>query len=103
MRIRKEHHTSLVLALLILLGEALAYQGDTAYPTSASAGEPSAESPLLKPAFSATPEELLAFAEEGDFDLGNADIEILLDEGRFRVDSEGKLTTINRRATARRK
>ena len=67
-----------------------------ANPVGHCADASSSESPLLKPAFAASAEELLTFANACDYDLGSADVDFLLDEGLFRIDSAGKRTTISR-------
>ncbi len=60
------------------------------------AAESFAESPFSKPAFAASPAELLEWANKCDYDLGRADVEILLDDVRYRIDAEGKTTTTTR-------
>ena len=95
-----------VFCLLGIVLSSIAYSGLT---SPAVAAETDFESVVLRPAFSAPPKELAALEVKDETGSGNGgsdktdsdekgsdekDVTILLDEGRYRIDSEGKLTTV---------
>ncbi len=95
MKTHGKFRTRLVFTWAVYAGTQLFLTNHFADP-AVHAAEPSSESPFSKPAFAASPVELLELAKACDYDLGSADVEILLDEGRFSIDLEGKTTAISR-------
>ena len=88
---------SLNVFLSFLAGNLTLYFGtDSAVSCHASAKEAPAESALQQPFLAASPQALIAAASKTDTDLGTADIEVLMDEGRYRIDAQDRVTEIDR-------